>query len=70
MNVHQQQARPLVREVDSTTDHFRRCIALFPAANATSKLTYEALHPTAYSAAVSLVPRFTLALPTAAEFMR
>ena len=32
-----------------TTDHFRRCIALCPAANATPKLTYEALHPTAYS---------------------
>jgi len=30
----------------------------------------KALHPTAYSAAVSLVPRFTLALPAAGDLGR
>jgi len=33
-------------------------------------LPNKALHPTAYSSAVSLVPRFTLALPAAGELGR
>jgi hypothetical protein len=48
---------------------FRRCIALTPAANATTNLTYEALHPTA-SVHSSLSRRLNSVVVLARRFYR